>query len=75
MKTSFEYIEFEKYEDTGKTTKWRCINKSGQYSLGKISWYAGWRQYTFSPNHDTVYSKGCLSDIVFFINQLMEERK
>ena len=43
--------------------------------LGRISWYFQWRQYTFSPSFDTIWNKDCLNDIIFFINNLMQDRK
>ena len=45
------------------------------YSLGRISWYGAWRQYTFSPAFETIWNKDCLKDIEEFLQQLMDERK
>ncbi len=43
--------------------------------LGRISWYPQWRQYTFSPGFPTVWNKECMEDIIFFITNLMKDRK
>ena len=32
--------------------------------LGGIAWYGRWREYVFVPDAGTVYSEGCLQDIV-----------
>lgn len=47
-------------------------NKEG---LGLVKWYAPWRQYCFFPCKGTVWSKGCMQEITFFIDKIMEERK
>lgn len=71
MKTEFQYIKMEKIRDLPKTTVWEVQNKSGEYSIGIIKWNPGWRQYCFFPDQDTVYSKGCLQNIIEFIESLM----
>lgn len=49
-----------------------CIR---QIILGRIQWYAQWRQYTFSPSCPTIWNRDCMNDIIFFINNLMKDRK
>lgn len=75
MQTEFEYIRFDKIDDTGKTTVWACVNKRFEFNLGTIRWYSGWRQYVFVPNPNTEFSAGCLLDVVTFIGQLMAIRR
>jgi len=76
MKERYEYIYFEEEPNPGKKTKqfW-CRNKKSDITLGVIRWHSPWRQYCFLPTGPTIFSRGCLKDIVDFINQLMEERK
>jgi hypothetical protein len=74
MKTEFQYIRMEKIRDLPKTSVWEVQNKSGEYSIGIIKWNPGWRQYCFFPDPNTVYSNGCLKDIIEFIASLQEER-
>lgn len=37
--------------------------KDGNILLGRIKWYAHWRQYAFYPEEKTVFEKTCLADI------------
>lgn len=43
--------------------------------LGRISWYSKWRQYCFTPMPKTVFNRTCMEDIIFFITNLMKDRK
>ena len=38
--------------------------------LGRIEWYAPWRQYCFHPGISTVWNTGCLDDVQDFIKGL-----
>lgn len=73
MKT---YLKFDKQKPYNKLTYVVHItNKYDEYTgLGKISWYAPWRQYCFMPEPGTVFSKGCLEEIQNYIKNLMSER-
>ncbi len=62
-------------KDTGKTKVFELHSKDGNYLLGVIKWYGGWRQYAFMPNADTVFERKCLGDIINFITELMDKRK
>ncbi len=76
MRTEYRFIRFVEMENPGrKTRKFNCENRNGGYSLGRVEWECGWRQYCFSPGEATVFSKGCLEDVNDFIGQLMAERK
>lgn len=70
MKTEYQYLLFKEAPFKGKTKKFSCLTKNGGVELGIIKWYPGWRQYCYFPIVQAVYSKGCLSDIKDFINQL-----
>ena len=62
------YLVFEQDTDAGKGKKtkvWDVVSTSDNY-LGKIKWYAAWRQYTFWPWPDTIFNKDCLSEIAEF---------
>ena len=43
--------------------------------LGRIQWYSQWRQYVFMPGYPTIWNRDCMNDIIFFINNLMKDRK
>jgi hypothetical protein len=69
-----KYLEFKQIGDTGVTEIWEVLSTSFGYSLGKIKWYAPWRQYTFFPTSETVFSAGCLGDIIKKISELTAKR-
>jgi hypothetical protein len=74
IKTEYEYIAFVEVPcDNRKTKIFNCVAKNGMIPLGKVSWYAGWRNYCFFPEAKTVYSAGCMKDIIDFIGQLKFE--
>lgn len=62
-------------EEKPKTSVFSCINIRSGVSIGVVKWHAPWRQYCYFPRGWTVYSRGCMEDIIDFINKLMEERK
>lgn len=59
-----------------KTDIYDVYNKEFGSYLGKISWYAPWRKYSFFPSgKNLVFEADCLSDIAAFLKELMERRK
>ena len=77
MKTEYKFITFFKMPKDDKRRKtdiWECW-RYGVTKLGEVRWWGSWRQYTFQPSPNTVFSKDCMLDIIDFINQLMEARK
>ena len=58
-----------------KTEVYAVMTKDNEVALGIIKWYAPWRQYTYFPDDNTIYSKGCMEDINDFIGKIMELRK
>jgi hypothetical protein len=75
MEYQSKYLEFKQVPYEGKTKRFEVMSVKHGYSLGRISWYGAWRQYTFSPAFETVWNKDCLKDIENFLQQLMDERK
>jgi hypothetical protein len=75
MKMDYEYIEMAEVEKKTKTSVYAIFSKSDKEHIGTIKWYAPWRQYCFFPVDDTIWNRGCLTDVIGFINQLMEMRK
>lgn len=63
----YEYIKFVKVEEKPKTSVWSCQNKGDDYELGVVKWYGSWRQYCFFPSGPSVLNKGCLEDIIHFM--------
>jgi hypothetical protein len=75
MKTEYKYIKFDKIVIPGrKTAVYTIVNISSGTIIGRISWNGQWRQYCFYSESETVFSKGCLLDIIDFIDQLNDER-
>ena len=42
--------------------------------LGVIGWHGAWRQYVFQPTAETIWSDGCLADVVAYLSTLRAER-
>jgi len=70
-----QYLSFRWLFDKPKTGVFGVYSLSSGEELGRIFWYASWRQYCFFPTSETVWSRGCLHQIQDFMNKLMEERK
>ena len=73
-----KYLCFEELEAKTKTKQFAVKNKSSDFVLGLVKWYAQWRKYCFFTNDECsglVFDAGCLADITDFINKLMAERK
>ena len=70
-----KYLTFNLLEKKEKTNVYEVVSFLHGDRLGIIKWYGAWRCYTFLPNYDTIWNKGCLQDIILFIDELMEERK
>jgi hypothetical protein len=72
---NYEYITVKKIKiDNRKTGVYAIINKKHESIIGYIKWLGSWRQYCFYPKTDTVYSVGCLNDIIDFINRVKENK-
>ena len=75
MKTEYKYFYFELVRPIDlkkKTQTWFCISKNDKYMLGVVKWFPNWRQYCFFPEDETVFSIGCLNDMIDFTKQLNE---
>ena len=76
MSTRYKYIVFVDVPAMHlKTFIWSCRNAGSDTEIGRVQWYARWRQYCFFPSDDCVFSAGCLADIQDFIKQAMEDRR
>jgi hypothetical protein len=69
------YLTLTELESKGKTKIFEVENTKHGYKLGQIKWYPQWRQYTFVPNSDTIFSSDCLNAICNVLNKLKEERR
>lgn len=76
MKTAYQYIEMvDVTADSMKTKRFMVFNRRYGSCLGEIGWSPPWRQYVFRPFRDTIFSVGCMEDIIDFIHNLAEVRK
>ncbi len=74
MNTEYKHIHFVKMADTPKTSVWECRNNISYDKIGEVKWYSTWRRYCYLAE-SSVYSVGCLKDIIDFINQVNTQRK
>ncbi|MDR1902939.1 MAG: hypothetical protein LBQ88_11735 [Treponema sp.] len=71
-----KYLCFEELEPRPKTKQFAVKNKSSEFILGYVKWYAPWRRYCFFIDQaDLVFDSVCLGEIQDFITKLMWERK
>jgi hypothetical protein len=73
--TESKYLFFVVGEPKPKTEVWQLVSKSQDALLGELKWYAPWRQYCFFPSDETVWSLGCLEDVLAFINGMKTRRE
>ena len=73
MKTKYKFIHFEKLSDDPEV--WVCNNNRSIGSLGRIEYYAPWRQWVFSAVDTAVFNDQCLKDIAHFIGQFRKYAK
>jgi len=66
LRTKYQFIHFEQ----ASKTAWRCVNNRSHDSLGLVRYYGPWKQWIYMPEHQTIYSAGCLADIQAFIAAL-----
>lgn len=68
-----KYLIFKIIGHTPKTKIVEVQSKLHGYKLGIIKWYGAWWQYVFYPEKETLYSKGCMEDIIEYIKGLKNE--
>ena len=64
------YLKFSVIEEKPITVVVEVTSKQYGYRLGEIRWLGKWRQYTFFPEVATAFSKGCLQEIIKYIEGL-----
>ncbi len=52
-----------------KTRKWHIYSR-GPNRLGVIEWWGAWRQYVFVPDENTIFSAGCMRDLIEFMSAI-----
>jgi hypothetical protein len=74
MKTEYQFIHFDLVEKKPKTNVYNVVNNKSGSILGKLGYYPQWRQYVIAPQGGTIFSMGCLNDIIDFVKQLKENK-
>lgn len=76
MEEGYEYIHMSWLgsSKSGKTQVYGIYNSRSGDQIGEVKWFGRWRQYAFFPEDGSIYSAGCMFDIVHFIKGLMKER-
>lgn len=70
-----KYLNFELSENNNPATWIINVMSEDDYCLGRIKWYAQWRQYAFYPEVTTIFEKNCLGDITKFVILMNEQQK
>ena len=70
-KKRYEYITMIEVvpKKERKTKVWNIYNNNSLVVIGQVKWYNYWRQYCFFPYEGSLFSVGCLSDIINFIGE------
>lgn len=68
-----KWIMFDLVCEFGKTKVWAVKSKRNGNVLGQIRWFGRWRQYSFYPEHNTIFDSTCLKDITEFLKNQMDE--
>lgn len=74
-----QYLVFEGVILKGHERKTKIFKVLSKYNaleppLGYIKWHPAWRRYVFNTEC-AIFDVKCLTDVIAFINYLMEERK
>lgn len=70
-----KYLTFELSVNRNPSTWIINVMSEDGYCLGRIKWYAQWRQYAFYPEAVTIFEKTCLKDITNFVKLMNEQQK
>lgn len=70
MTYEFISVSWDGSSPSGKTQIFVVTNNRSGARLGTVKWLGRWRQYTFFPETDCVFSAGCLRDIADYIERL-----
>ena len=71
----YKYITIAVIAKMPKTFIWGIYNNSSEYKIGEIKWHGPWRQYCVFISSETVFSKGCLSDISDFLTSIKDVKE
>lgn len=58
-----------------KTMVWSVLAQRDDAYLGRICWFANWRQYAFLPEGGTVFEQVCLRELADFVETATREHR
>ena len=72
----YEYIHVKVYPKRKfrKTCSYAIVNNKSASVLARISFHGPWRQFVMKPIGDTIWSVGCLEDVIKFMAELKADR-
>lgn len=76
MPSRSEYLKFVDVDAGARKT--RVVEVRSERSnahLGTIAWYSHWRQYTFSPQPETIFNTGCLEEIANELVRMTQQHR
>jgi len=70
--TKYQYIEIVPCEQLPgrKTRDYAVLTRRTGDTLGHIMFYPSWRQHVLEPMEGTVWSAGCLADVIDFMGRI-----
>ena len=69
------YLRFVEAPSPGRVTRiWEVHSRGGSW-LGRVSWYAQWRRYTYSPAWPQHLDAACMRELADFCERETEGRK
>ncbi len=70
-----KYVYFRLVEQKPKTLVVGIHSISTDEKLGTIKWHPAWRQYVFQFEEGTIWSDGCIQQIINFKDKISELRE
>lgn len=70
---SKKYLGFNEIKSVNKTKVF--LVKSGDVTIGSVSWYSQWRKYCFFPYEKVLFDASCLQEIIDFLDKTNKEHK
>jgi hypothetical protein len=70
MNATYKHIRFEEIEDFTV-----CRSNHGGAVLGRVEWFAAWKEYKFLPESATFFTVDCLRDLADFVGKMNAARK
>ena len=56
-----------------KLHEYEVLNEQFGQSIGMIHWRGGWRQYVFEAHPEIDMSRGCMKEVIKFIDKIQKE--